>query len=255
MGASLSHGKPLDVGRIGISQEQLPPLDHGPIDLQHWFTPTGVAAPGPDTGQQRAVELEIGCGKGTFVVHAAALHPRINYVGIEYAKAYWRYTADRCRRHGLDNVRLVHIEAGVFVRNYVPDASLRQVHIYFPDPWPKARHHKRRLIQEAFLRQLHRVLEPAGQVSLATDHADYYQWMLEHAAAVADLFEPMPFRSPLTLTPSRADASEASSPDVTPSPVPAERPGGDDDELVGTNFERKYRREGRSFHAMLLRKR
>ena len=225
MGASLSHGKPLDVGRVGLAQEQLPPLDEGPIDLHQWFDPCLV------TG---GVELEIGCGKGTFLIAAAERNPEVAYIGVEYARAYWRYAADRCRRHGLDNVRLVHIEAGAFIRYYAPDQFFRQVHIYFPDPWPKSRHHKRRLVQEGFLRDLHRTLEPDGLVRLATDHEEYYQWMLDHAQRVENLYERLSFQSPLS--------SGQGDP-------------GRHDELVGTNFERKYRREGRPFHTVMLRAR
>jgi tRNA (guanine-N7-)-methyltransferase len=102
------------------------------------------------------------------------------------------------------------------------------VHIYFPDPWPKKRHHKRRLIQEPLLTQLHRVLEPGGRVRLVTDHADYWQWMLEKLAAVGELFEQLPFDAPASADPG---------------------------EMAGTNFERKYRREGRPLHGCVLRRR
>ncbi len=217
MTCSLSHGKTLDVGHIGLDQDQLPPPDAGPIDLKSWFPTPG-----------HPLELEIGSGKGTFLIQQAGQTPGVNYIGIEYAKSFWRYAADRCRRHGLENVRLVHTEAGLFVRNYVPHQALRQVHIYFPDPWPKKRHNKRRLVQEAFLRQVYRTLETDGCIRLATDHGDYYQWMLEHAQAAADLFDREPFSSPGSAG---------------------------DGELVGTNFERKYRQENRPFYAMILRKR
>lgn len=216
---SLSRGRTLEVGDLGIDAEDLPPLDQGPIDLRAWFASARRALP---------LELEVGIGKGTFLVQHAPLTQEVNYIGVEYARAFWRYAADRCRRRGIDNVRLVRIEAGTFVRNYVPDRTFRQVHIYFPDPWPKKRHHKRRFVQEQNLRELHRVIEVGGQVRLATDHGGYFQWMLEHAQRVSDLFERLAFDSP-------ESAGEG--------------------ELIGTNFERKYRREGREFHAMVLRAR
>ena len=218
MRQSLRTAKPLDVGQTGIDQPQLPPFDQGPVDLHTWFTDA------PD----QPLELEIGSGKGTFLVNQAAANPQVNYLGLEYARAFWRYAADRCRRRGLANVRIVCIEADLFVRRYMPDACCRQVHLYFPDPWPKKRHHKRRLIQAPFLRQLHRTLEPGGAIRVATDHEAYFQWIGEHAAQVAELFEPCPFESP--------DAAAG-------------------DELVGTNFERKYRRQGRPFFALALQKR
>ena len=221
MGLSLGHGKSLDVGDVGLDDSQLPPFADGAIDLRAWFGPKD------SDDNRKPLELEIGSGKGTFLVQQATLTPHINYIGLEYAKPFWRYAADRCRRHGLKNVKLIRAEAAVFLRNYVPDGCLRQVHIYFPDPWPKARHHKRRLVQTPFFHELHRVLQPAGHVRLATDHSDYFTWMQEHAAAARELFEPLPFESPQS-------AGEG--------------------ELVGTNFERKYRREGRPFHGMILQK-
>lgn len=216
-----THGRRLDVTGYGIDQAELPHFEAGRIDPRDWF---------PADRRDLSLELEIGSGKGTFLVQQAPLHPEVNYLGIEYAAAFWRYAADRARRHGLANVRLLHTEAAFFLRNHVADGMFNQVHIYFPDPWPKKRHHKRRLIQTPFLRELHRVLRPADQpdsglVRLATDHPAYFAWMQEHAAAVADLFERLPFESP-------ASAGDA--------------------ELVGTNFERKYRREGRPFHGMIL---
>jgi len=232
MALSLSHGKQLDVGRNGIAQDDLPPMDDGRLDPRGWF----VDAEGKPKGPDRPVELEIGSGKGTFLVQHAKLYPEVDYLGIEWAKAFWRYAADRARRHGFENVRMLRCDAAVYVKHYVPDTTFRQVHIYFPDPWPKKRHNKRRLIQADFLRELHRVLIPAGQevqgesacVRIATDHADYFEWMGEHAAEVSDLFDREPFERP-------ASAGEG--------------------ELVGTNFERKYREEGRVFQGMILRKR
>ncbi|MAE64676.1 MAG: tRNA (guanosine(46)-N7)-methyltransferase TrmB [Phycisphaeraceae bacterium] len=218
MSLSLSHGKPVDVGRIGITQEALPPYEQGPIDLGAWF----------GAGAERPLELEIGSGKGTFLVQEAAAAPDRNFIGIEYARAFWAYAADRCRRRGLDNVRLVYVEAGYFLDWFVPDGCLEVVHVYFPDPWPKKRHHKRRLIQPPLLRNLHRRLTADATIRIATDHEDYFSWIGEAAAEVTDLYDRLPFERP---------------------------PSTGGDEWVGTNFERKYRREGRSFHGMVLRRR
>lgn len=224
MSHSLSHGKPIDVSHFGLLQEQLPPppLPGQPaprLDLDGWF---------PPEYRGRPLELEIGSGKGTFLVNQALATPGVNYIGVEWARAFWAFAADRARRHGLENVRLLRADAAVFVRWHCPDNTFRQVHIYFPDPWPKARQQKRRIVQAPFLRELHRTLKPGGMIRLATDHEDYFRWMTDHAAQVADLFERLAFESP-------ESAGEG--------------------ELVGTNFERKYRREGRPFHSMILRRR
>lgn len=246
MSDSASSTSQLDVAGYGFSQDDLPELDHGPLPLAQWFGFAGAAMknddreslhaaqdkslgpePEPGPGAERAMDLEIGSGKGTFLVQQAALEPDVDFLGVEWSKKFWRLAADRARRHGLGNVRLLWADATAFVRNFVADESFRRVHVYFPDPWPKARHHKRRSVQAPFLRELHRVLIPGGEVRLATDHAEYFAWMEDHAAQVADLFERRPFESP-------DSAGEG--------------------ELVGTNFERKYRREGRPFHAMILAK-
>jgi len=239
MSLSLSHGKQLDVGHHGIAQDDLPPMEAGRVEPRQWFLSEGSE---PNT-TGRPVELEIGSGKGTFLVQQAQMYPEVDYLGLEWAKSFWRFAADRCRRHGLDNVRLIRADAAMFVTHYVPDAAFQQVHIYFPDPWPKKRHHKRRLVQASFLRELHRVLTPGSpgsptpgspsgeeisQVRIATDHADYFDWMIEHAQQVENLFDRLPFESP-------ESAGEG--------------------EMVGTNFERKYRKEGRPFQGMILRKR
>lgn len=229
MGNSTSKTGALDVLGYGFSQDDLPELDHGPLDIRTWFKFDREAS--PDAVMDAAavpMDLEIGSGKGTFLMQQAGLEPGVDFLGIEWSKKFWRLAADRARRHALGNVRLLWADATVFVRNFVEAGSLRRVHIYFPDPWPKARHNKRRSVQAPFLRELHRVLQPGGEVRLATDHAEYFEWMEDHAAQVEDLFERRPFERP-------ASAGEG--------------------ELVGTNFERKYIVEGRAFQAMILVKR
>lgn len=219
MGLTTSTGK--DVGHIGIDLDTLPPFEEGAINLHAWFD---------KERQNLPLDLEIGSGKGTFLVKQATAVPDVNYIGLEYARAYWRHAADRLRRHGIQNVRMLPGEAGFFIRNYVPHQSLTQVHIYFPDPWPKARHNKRRLVQAPFLELLHAKLKkpaPGVQICLATDHLDYFHWMEDHASQVAHLFERLPFQSP------KAAAQG---------------------EMVGTNFEAKYRQEGRTFNGMILKK-
>lgn len=218
----------MDVTGYGYSQDDLPELDHGPIDLRTWFSFDRDQPESNSTPDNRPMDLEIGSGKGTFLAQQAVLEPDVDFLGIEWAKQFCRHAADRARRRGFKNVRLLWADATVFVRNYVGDETIRNVHIYFPDPWPKKRHHKRRSVQAPFLRELHRVLQPDGEIRLATDHADYFAWMQEHAAQVEDLFERRPFERP-------ASAGEG--------------------ELVGTNFERKYIAEGRDFNAMVLAKR
>ncbi len=176
-------------------------------------------------GNDHPLELEIGSGKGTFLLAISEAKPQTNFIGIEWAREYALFAADRMRRRSRDNVRVVHGEASWWLRCHVPDNSLQALHIYFPDPWPKTRHHKRRLIQVPFIKDVHRILAPGGKLRLVTDHADYFA----HMQAVLkeqtwlDLVE---FDSPV--------------------PLAAGAPQGS---IVGTNFERKYIAEGRTFNA------
>jgi tRNA (guanine-N7-)-methyltransferase len=172
-------------------------------------------------GNDRPVEMEIGMGKGTFITEAARARPEVNFLGIEWARWFWRYASDRLRRNGCLNARTVRADAAFFLREFVKDDALAVLHIYFPDPWPKKRHHKRRLIQGPFLEQVERILVPGGRLQVVTDHQDYF----EQIEAV--------------VTGSRLTVVEYN------------RPGqAAEGEFVGTNFERKYRREGRPFYAV-----
>jgi tRNA (guanine-N7-)-methyltransferase len=125
-------------------------------------------------------------------------------------------------------VRIVHADATEFIRHRCVDRVVSVIHLYFSDPWPKTRHHKRRVVQDATLREFHRVLEPGGEVRIVTDHDDLWAWCQQHAGRAEALFERRAFESPVS-----AGTGE----------------------MVGTNFERKYQREGRPFHAMTLVKR
>ena len=195
----------LIVEPIGLEVEKLP----RPIDWRALF------------GNDHPVELEIGMGKGTFITEQARLRPDVNFFGIEWARWYWRYASDRLRRNQCLNARTIRAEAGYFLSEFVADASLAVLHIYFPDPWPKARHHKRRLIQEPFMRQIERVLRPGGRVQIVTDHQEYFE-QIERVVKASRL-----------------------------AVIDYNRPGSaSEGEFVGTNFERKYRRENRPFFAI-----
>src|SRR5579863_7533012 len=94
-------------------------------------------------GNDHPVELEIGMGRGTFLTDQSKSRPDTNFFGVEYANWYWRYASDRLRRNGCANVRTARAEASYFLKEFIAESSLDAMHIFFPDPWPKARHKKR----------------------------------------------------------------------------------------------------------------
>lgn len=197
----------LIVEPIGLDVDKLP----RPLDWQELF------------GNDHPVELEIGSGKGTFLTEQAKARPEVNFLGIEWARWFWRYASDRLRRHGCMNVRTVRAEATFFLAEFVPPQSISVLHIYFPDPWPKARHHKRRLIQPKFVPLMRRIMKPGGRVQVVTDHQGYFEENIDPAIRAAEGFAVVDYN----------------------------RPGSaGDGEFVGTNFERKYAREGRPFYAI-----
>jgi tRNA (guanine-N7-)-methyltransferase len=195
---------------VGLVVESLP----RPLDFAQLY------------GNTNPVELEIGMGKGTFLTDQAIARPDTNFFGIEWANWFHRYAADRMRRKGLTNVHTVRADATFFLREFVPDNSLSVLHIYFPDPWPKERHKKRRSIQPAFMPTVLRVLRPGGEIRAVTDHKGYWE----------ENIEPTIRGSGMTV-------------------IDYAKPGtAGENETVGTNFERKYIREGRPFYAIAARK-
>ena len=178
-------------------------------------------------GRTGPVHIEIGSGKGTFLVNQAKAQPDDNFLGIEWARKYYRYSVDRVGRWGLQNVRIIRTDAAVFIADFIADSSVDCYHIYFPDPWPKKRHHKRRFICPANLEQLLRCLKSSGQLKIATDHADYFEVIQEVINNMKQRLEKTQF-------------------------LPTA--GADTGEWVGTNFERKYIKDQRSIYTLAVRK-
>ncbi len=308
MSFGLSRGRDLDPGAVGLTAADLPPLPDtiltdpaaAHLNIRAWFDH-------PD----RPLEIEVGSGKGTFLVQQAQLQPETNFLGMEYAMEFYAYAADRIRRNHIANVRLLGLDAAEFLHWRVPSACARVIHLYFPDPWPKTKHHKRRMLNDRFLADVWRILESptpdregnvcgGGELRVVTDHDDYWKWMESHfdrwciapdepeaqARGMSALSEHEPeAQARGTLPPSPHEGKgvaqrrvRGDSPSPAPSPLrgedversetgegfpaspkflrlPFTRPASaGEGELVGTNFERKYRREGRPFNAAILRK-
>lgn len=172
------------------------------------------------------IELEIGAGKAGFLLQRARQHPERNFLGIEWAGEFYRFAVDRMQRWGMPNVRLLRSDGGHFLRFVCPPASLTVLHVYHPDPWPKKRHHKRRLVQSTFVQAAARCLVPGGLWRVQTDHAEYFEII----------------RALLTTEPAFAEA---------PFDDPALGAAAD---AVDTNFEVKYRREGRPIYRVAVRR-
>lgn len=173
------------------------------------------------------VELEIGPGKGLFLARSGALYPDRDFIGVEVSPKYARLAAERVTKQGLKNVRVAAGDARRFLAEFVPVASLSVVHVYFPDPWWKQRHRKRRVVCAEFIEDAARALASGGALSLATDVDEYFQVMIRLVSGHPDFA-------------------------AVPPPEPSD-PAHELDYL--TNFERKYRKEGRRIHRACFRRR
>ena len=200
-----------DYPKVSLKTEDL----DGEIDFVRIF-----GRPGP-------VHIEIGAGRATFLLNQAKAQPQVNFLGIEWTSKYYRYAVDRIGRWSLLNVRIIRTDAAAFLADFVPDSSVDCFHIYFPDPWPKKRHHKRRLIVGANTEQLIRCLKTSGSIKIATDHAEYFEQIQKVLADWSGRLEEVDF-------------------------LPTA--GAERGELVGTNFERKYLKEKRPIYTIAVRK-
>jgi tRNA (guanine-N7-)-methyltransferase len=178
-------------------------------------------------GRSGPVHIEIGSGKGTWVLSQAQAYPEINYLCIEWARKYYRFAVDRLGRWGVRNVRVIRTDVAELLADFVPADSVDCYHIYFPDPWPKKRHNKRRLLGPENLEHLLRSLKTGGIIQVTTDYAEYFE-------SITELIE--------------ANSSRLCPVEFTPSV------GARQGELVGTNYERKYIRQERPVYAVAVKK-
>jgi tRNA (guanine-N7-)-methyltransferase len=150
----------------------------GPVDLQALFR------------RDAPVTLEIGFGNGESLAWQAERMPDRNFIGIEVHRPGVGHLLGELERRGLQNVRIFNEDAIEVLGSCIPPASLDTVQVFFPDPWHKKRHHKRRLIQPAFVRQVASRLRAGGWLRLATDWDDYARQMLDVMAECGDVFAP-----------------------------------------------------------------
>ena len=172
-------------------------------------------------GREGRVEVEIGIGKGRFLLAVAAARSEVLHFGVEWSNEYLRLVETRAERAGLDNVRFIRADAGDVVRRAIPERSVSAYYVFYPDPWPKKRHHKRRFLQPANVDAMAKTLLPYGCLHVCSDHDDYWsviETLLDthHAFVRQPVFGGHEF------------------------PLPIDRPL--------TNFEAKYEVEGRRRH-------
>ena len=170
--------------------------------------------------KDRPVELEVGFGKGLFLANSGIARPDTNFFGIEIVRKYQLYATERIALRKLPNVRTCCADAKRILREVVLPGSVSVVHVFFPDPWWKNKHKKRLLFTEEFAHLVVRVQKPGGVLHFVTDVHDYFEMVTELLRGVKEL---------------------------VPLPPPAENaPQHDMDYL--TNFERKFRQEGRPIY-------
>ena len=184
---------------IGIDPRR---TEFAPLDLRELF------------GNDHPVVLEIGSGKGRFLIGSATEQPAKNFLGIEKSLHYYRVIRDRVAKRGLRNVRLINHDAFPVLQKMIPDRSIHEVHIYFPDPWPRRREQKRRIIRPEVMSEVRRVLVDGGSGIYVTDHREYFD---SAVPVVAEVLRSEPR-------------------------IPAA------DEPARTNYEAKYRAAGRTIY-------
>ena len=172
-------------------------------------------------GREAPLEVEIGSGRARFLVAAARANPGHDFLGLERSLSYYRVCRERVARAGLPNARVLRADGRMFAESLGP-GSVRAFHVYFPDPWPKKKQRKRRLLDAVTLDLLAERLEPGGTLRIATDYAGYGQ-------AIRSLLESVP-------------ALEGLAWDALTPPPPS-------------SFEVKYRAEGRPLWRFLCVKR
>ena len=190
------------------------------LPLQRVGAPIALDALVPGGGK-REWEVEIGVGKGRYLLDRAAAEPEAAFLGIEVARKYQRILVRRARRRGLGNLAAIHGEALGVLATALPRRFAGAVHVYFPDPWPKARHHRRRLFDPDSLDLVLDLLAPDGALYFATDHVEYGE-------VVEEILR--------------------SSPDLDVRVHPGPWPGG-----ARTNYEAKYEKEGRPIRRLVAR--
>lgn len=130
----------------------------------------------------RPLEVDLGCGDGAFLLEMARNFPDRDFLGVERLLGRVRKVCKKITRRGLENAHVLRLESRYSVEWLLPEAAVSRLHLLCPDPWPKLRHHRRRLVQQDFLEAVRRALVPGGEFLFMTDHEEYFQWAVDHVA-------------------------------------------------------------------------
>jgi tRNA (guanine-N7-)-methyltransferase len=138
----------------------------------NYFRPLALAEVFPRTA---SIEVDLGCGDGLYLASLAARNPHRNFLGIERLLGRVRSACRKISLADLTNARILRVEIGYAIAHLFPDCSVQAFHLMFPDPWPKRRHSRRRVVTEDFLASIYRGLAPSGTLRIATDQSDYFR--------------------------------------------------------------------------------
>ncbi len=177
-------------------------IDVLPTPAEIELIPANYFAPLPREeifARDAPLEIDLGCGDGSFLAALAERFPERNFLGIEKLLGRVESACRKAARRDLRNVRVIRIESTYAIEYLLPPGSAAVVHLLFPDPWPKKKHRRRRIVTPAFLTTVHRLLAPAGRFRIATDQENYFHAIRE--VIVAAEFVELPAEeenSPLT---------------------------------------------------------
>lgn len=138
------------------------------------------------------LELDLGCGDGGFLMDLAGHHPDRQFLGVERLLGRVRKVCRKAKRRGLENVRVLRLDTAYAVKWLLPLGAFSRIHLLFPDPWPRKKHHKRRIVNPEVVKAVHALLAPGGEFLFKTDHAEYF----EDASAcilASGIFEAVPW--------------------------------------------------------------
>jgi tRNA (guanine-N7-)-methyltransferase len=210
-----------------------------------------VAALDPEKifGRHAPLQVDLGCGDGSFLCDLAQKFPEKNFLGIERLSGR---VAKACHKaHKIDNVRLLQMETSYAVRYLLPPESVETFYLLFPDPWPKRRHHRRRIFTPEFLNSIHTALEDDGVLHIATDHLDYFQHIERLLSTPSVRTAPELDRLNRSSFPSGSLKVDRLNRSTSPA---FEMVGQWEPELPLTKFEKRFRAQGAPIYRLALRK-